>query len=93
MADPPAYRRTDDVGVEPDREAPPSAPRWVKVTGIVAIVLILLVGVLLLLGGGAGGHGPGRHTGSADAAGGAPASSATPAGDHVPPAGVPNHGQ
>ena len=37
---------------------PPPAPRWVKVFGIVAAVLALLVLVLVLSGGG---HGPGRH--------------------------------
>jgi uncharacterized cupredoxin-like copper-binding protein len=46
-------------------------PRWVKVFGIIAIVLVLLVVVMLLAGG--GGHGPGRHTGSGGAGGdGAP---------------------
>ena len=93
MADAPGHHRSDHVGAETDRDAPPGMPRWVKVTGVVAIVLVLLVGVLLLFGNGPGGHGPGRHTGSGDAGGGAPASSVTPAGGHVPPAGVPNHGQ
>jgi len=36
------------------------APRWVKVFGIIALVVVLLVVVLLLTGG--SGHGPGRHT-------------------------------
>lgn len=45
-------------------EAPPPAPRWVKVfAGIIVVILGMLV-VLKLVGG--GGHGPGRHTGSAD---------------------------
>ena len=35
-----------------------STPRWVKVFGIVVIVLILLVGIMMLVGG----HGPGAHT-------------------------------
>jgi hypothetical protein len=48
------------------------APRWVKVFGIIALVLAMLVVVLLLSGGN---HGPGRHTSSGDA------------GDHTPPAG------
>jgi hypothetical protein len=34
-------------------------PRWVKVSGIVAIVLAVAVVVVLLLSGGE--HGPGRH--------------------------------
>ncbi len=37
---------------------PPSTPRWVKVFGIIALVLGLLVGIMLLTGGE---HGPGRH--------------------------------
>lgn len=35
-----------------------STPRWVKVFGIIVIVLILLVGIMMLVGG----HGPGAHT-------------------------------
>jgi hypothetical protein len=34
-----------------------STPRWVKVFGVIVIILILLVGVMLL----GGGHGPGAH--------------------------------
>jgi hypothetical protein len=34
-------------------------PRWVKVFGIIVIVLVLLLGGLVLFGGGE--HGPGRH--------------------------------
>ena len=33
-------------------------PRWVKVFGIIALALILLIGIMLLSGGE---HGPGRH--------------------------------
>lgn len=42
---------------------PPDAgtPRWVKVFGIVTLVLVLLVGGLLIFGGSS--HGPGRHAG------------------------------
>ena len=40
-----------------ERESPPSTPRWVKVLGVITIVLILLVGIMLLTGE----HGPGRH--------------------------------
>ncbi len=35
-----------------------STPLWVKVFGIIALVLVLLVGIMLLSGGE---HGPGRH--------------------------------
>jgi hypothetical protein len=37
-------------------------PRWLKVSGIAALLLALLVAVLLLVGG--GGHGPRLHSGS-----------------------------
>ena len=33
-------------------------PRWVKIFGIIALALVLLIGVMLLSGGE---HGPGRH--------------------------------
>ncbi len=44
--------------VEPDRESPPSTPRWVKLFGIIAIVLILAF-VGLHLTGNAPMHMPG----------------------------------
>ena len=49
MADPPR---------SPDPR-PPSAPRWVKLLGIIAIVVVLLVIVILIAGGDE--HGPSRH--------------------------------
>jgi hypothetical protein len=42
----------------------PGTPRWVKMFGIIAIVLVLLMAMMLLSG-----HGPGRHTSSGDARG------------------------
>ena len=42
--------------VRPDRESPPSTPRWVKVFGVIVIVLILLFVILHLTGHGLGGH-------------------------------------
>lgn len=39
----------------------PGMPRWVRVFGIIGIVIVLLVAVLVIFGGGNGGHGPGRH--------------------------------
>ena len=68
MADRPAYPDTgDDTGVGPERESPPGMPRWLKVSGLIAGVLVLLVVGLMFIGGheggpGPGGHGPGRHT-------------------------------
>ncbi len=93
MADSPPYSATyrdagDETGVGPGRGSSTGAPRWVKVLGIIAVVLVVLVGVVLLTGG--GGHGPGRHTPSGDAGGQPPPSSVTGsggAGGHKPPAG------
>ncbi len=53
-----------------------STPRWVKVFGIIAVVVGLMLVVMMLSGGG-GGHDPGRHTPSGDARGETPASSHT----------------
>lgn len=47
-------------GDNPQRRPP--TPGWVKVLGIIGVVVILLVLVLLVLGGGPGSHGPGRHS-------------------------------
>ena len=47
-----------DTGAGPDRESPPGAPRWVKVFGIIALVLVLLFVVTHLAGGGLGSHLP-----------------------------------
>jgi hypothetical protein len=49
MADPPANESTTGT------------PRWVKVFGIIAIVVIVGF-IVLLITGRAGEHGPGRHT-------------------------------
>ena len=48
-----------DTGVKPTENRPPSTPRWVKVSGIIAIVLVLLVVIIMFISGGK--HGPGRH--------------------------------
>ena len=50
MAEPPAY---------------PGTPRWVKVSGIIVLVLVLLAVVIMVTGVG-GQHGPWRLTGDAD---------------------------
>ena len=48
-------------------QPPYSTPRWVRIVGIIALVLVLVVGILFLTGVG-GDHGPGRHlpSGGAD---------------------------
>ncbi len=68
----------------------PPAPRWVKIFGIIAAVVVVLVAVALMTGlGGPGAHGPGRHVPGDDAT-----EQASPGDDggHVPPPGVPDHG-
>jgi len=42
--------------IKPDRGSAPSIPRWVKVSGIIVIVLVLLFVILHLTGNGFGGH-------------------------------------
>ncbi len=53
IADPPPY---PDTGAGPDRRSTISTPRWVYVSGIIAIVLVLLLVIMHLTGGGLGGH-------------------------------------
>jgi hypothetical protein len=45
---------------------PYRTPRWVKIIGIIALVLVLLLGILHLTSM-RGNHGPGRHLPSGDA--------------------------
>jgi hypothetical protein len=59
MTEPPAYPDPGaDAGVGSDRGSPPGTPRWVKVFGMIALVLVVAIVIVLLVGGG---HGPGRH--------------------------------
>jgi hypothetical protein len=50
-------RELENATVGPGLELTTSMPRWVKLFGIVVLVLILLVGIMMLVGG----HGPGAH--------------------------------
>ncbi len=61
-------------------------PRWVKVSGIIALIVVLLF-VILLLTGGPNRHGPGRHVGPDEGGGQTPSSTV---GELA--AGIPNHG-
>jgi len=63
-----------------NRPSYPGTPRWVKATGIVVILLILLVAIMLLSG-----HGPGRHISPGNTEGQVPPSSFMEA--HAPPEG------
>jgi hypothetical protein len=40
----------------------PGTPRWVKVFGIIAVVVVLLFVILMFTRGSGGRHGPGRHS-------------------------------
>lgn len=53
-------------GSTPSPPAYPGMPRWVKVSAIVVLALILLFAIALLAGGN---HGPGRHLPSGGAGG------------------------
>lgn len=44
--------------VQPQSDSPPPAPRWVKVMGAIALLLVIAFVVSHLLGGGFRGHGP-----------------------------------
>jgi hypothetical protein len=57
------------VGVDPTPKTGTGTPRWVKVAGLIALALVLLVVIVKFTGLG-GTHGPGRHTPGADTAGG-----------------------
>lgn len=73
---------SDHDRVGPDRALTTGTPRWVKVFGLIALVVIVLFVVVMLVGGGE--HGPGRHSpgGGSD----------TPGGGHTgPPPGF-EHG-
>ncbi|MEO7908658.1 MAG: hypothetical protein ABIV47_03305 [Roseiflexaceae bacterium] len=51
---------------DPDRRSTSGTPRWVKVFGIIVLVVVLLFVISLLAGGQ---HGPGLHTPSGDSGG------------------------
>ena len=57
-------------------------PRWVKITGIIALIVVLVLLGVLLFGGGQ--HGPGRHAGAPDGA--------DHGSNHTPPGGSNDHG-
>ena len=73
---------------DPNRQRHPEPhkiPMWVKVLGVITLVVILLAAVVMLIGGGQ--HGPARHLPGGDA----PAGATPPAGGHTSPAGSGDH--
>jgi len=75
MSNPTPYTDTRDEAVARTVGAPntyPGIPRWVKVSGIIVIVLVLLVGIVRVTGLG-GMHGPMRHAPSSSGDGYTPA--------------------
>ena len=66
MADP-SPDTGDDASLRHDLGSPPGTPRWVKVLGIIALVVALLAVIAMFVGG--GDHGPGRHVPSGGAGG------------------------
>jgi len=50
-------REQGNAGVGSDLGSATNTPLWVKVFGVVVVLLILMLGVMLL----GGGHGPGAH--------------------------------
>lgn len=57
VADPrPDGDMDDDSDVRPGGDMPHATPRWVKVFGIIFVVLVLLFIILHLTGNGLGGH-------------------------------------
>ena len=78
MADETREPQGDAAAEEGRSTSPTGTPRWAKVFGLIALVVIVLFVVVLLVRGGE--HGPGRHA----PAGG----SDTPGGHTGPPPGV-----
>ena len=76
----------DDTGVRPTADRPPGTPRWVKVFGIIALILVLLIVAMMFIGGG-GEHGPGRHASFGDTGGQTPPSGIVTE-DHAPSTGA-----
>ena len=54
----------DPLDADPDRGSAASAPRWVKVLGLIGIIVVVVIVVLELAG--VGDHGPQRHVPAVD---------------------------
>ena len=86
MAHPPSNPETsDDNGEALDRQETVGTPRWVKVFGAIALIVLMLFVVVSIVGGGE--HGPRRHA----PGGGSDDTTDTPGGHTGPPPGI-THG-
>jgi dihydroxyacetone kinase len=56
----------NEPDVPGDVAQPPGMPQWVKITGVVIGLLVVILVAVAVLGGGGGGHGPGMHGGLSD---------------------------
>ena len=56
-----------DSPSNPEPRAEPGMPRWVKIFGIITVIVIALFLILMFVKG-PGGHGPSRHFGNKAAA-------------------------
>lgn len=65
MADPTSAAPPGDPGMDPDHRSAEGMPRWVKICGLIVMVVVILA-IIVLVVGGPGGHGPGRHGLAAD---------------------------
>ena len=86
MGEPTSPATSHDSAPQPGSTG--GTPRWVKVSAIIAVVVVALVAVMLLAGGGE--HGPGRHLGGGDGPSGqqAPGDAEQPKGHTGPPPGI-----
>jgi len=67
IGEPRVTEETHMVDLPPDHDT--GTPRWVKVAGIIALILVVLFVVIIVTGRG-GSHGPGRHTFVGETSGG-----------------------
>ena len=86
-------RRDPDTGDDTDLGRPDpgslaGTPRWVKVFGVIALLVVALLVVLVLAGKG-GEHGPTRHGPSGEPGGQTPSSQVAEPGDAGARAGPP----
>ena len=83
-----------DTAAGPADQQFTATPRWVKISAALAVIVVVLV-VIAIATGGAGDHGPGRHSSGGDdqpAPSAAPAQPVAPEGQ-PPPSAIPSPGE